>query len=203
MFTANSVLLSGLISLNCIINLLDITNYTISKSKLFHPWLFTRTILLVFLFFVYWFCDYFFFSKNVPWMAKALTFQIGSYVARWISLVMTCSSLISKFPHVIQTSDLTEMYSSSKHFKNTGRSFAVIIPTKKWIDQFIKSISTYQKIWTMLLYTHVWSETTTVELQYLKYQYLQYVGYVSELIGSHNLQTLISLYQTLRYEVFC
>lgn len=83
---------------------------------------------------------FFFHSKNVPWMAKALTFQIGSYVARWISLLMTCSSLISKFPHVIQTSDLTEMYSSSKHFKNTGRSFAVIIPTKKWIDQFIKSI---------------------------------------------------------------
>lgn len=56
----------------------------------------------------------------------------------------------------------------------------------------------------MLLYTmYVRYETTTVELQYLKYQYLQYVGYVSELIGSHNLQTLISLYQTLRYDVFC
>lgn len=202
MFTANSVLLSGL-SLNCIINLLDITNYSISKSKLFIPGSLLEPFYWFFCFFVYWFCDYFFFSKNVPWMAKALTFQIGSYVARWISLFMTCSSLISKLPHVIQTSDLTEMYSSSKHFKNTGRSFAVIIPTKKRIDQFIKSISTYQQIWTMLLYTHVWSETTTVELQYLKYQYLQYVGYVSELIGSHNLQTLISLYQTLRYEVFC
>lgn len=52
---------------------------------------------------------------------------------------MTCSSLISKFPHVMQTSDLTEMYSSSKHFKNTGRSFAVMIPTKK-MNPFIKDI---------------------------------------------------------------
>ena len=67
-------------------------------------------------------------TNNWPWKARALTFQMVSKVARCISLAMTSSSLISRLPQVMHTSDLTETYSSSKHFRKAGSNLAVIRP---------------------------------------------------------------------------